>query len=274
MGNATDNRATYLHAEDLGGLMLLNAEFSTQRFSRHVHEGYVFGVIDRGAQKFLREGARHLAPRDSIILVNADQVHDGHCAYGEGWSYRAIYPTEVQLAPLCEDLSGANRGLPWFQQPVVHDPLMAQRLRHFFDVLAHSDNRLARESVCVSALTDMVLRHGKHRTSTRLMGHPVAVQKACDYVRDNLSKNISLSELAQLVNLSPYYLNRLFQRHTGLAPHGYQNVQRVLRAKQLLHTQKALRDIALAVGFADQSHFSRHFKRVMGTSPGRYRRQI
>lgn len=72
--------ATFKIAQELGGLELLDAKYEKQNFSRHSHEGYTIGVIEKGAQQFFRTGGNHIAPQDSIILVNADEVHNGHSA--------------------------------------------------------------------------------------------------------------------------------------------------------------------------------------------------
>ncbi|WP_020408374.1 AraC family ligand binding domain-containing protein [Hahella ganghwensis] len=70
----------------LEGLEFVRAQYHKQNFSRHVHEGYTIGVIDRGAQRFFRTGGNHVAGEDSIILVNADDVHTGQSASTDGWA--------------------------------------------------------------------------------------------------------------------------------------------------------------------------------------------
>ncbi len=66
------------------------------------------GVIERGAQSFYRTaGGNHIAPQDSIILVNADEVHTGHSAVEGGWAYKAMYPLPEQFATVAKEI-GAN----------------------------------------------------------------------------------------------------------------------------------------------------------------------
>jgi AraC family transcriptional regulator len=95
------------------------------------------------------------------------------------------------------------------------------------------------------------------------------VNQAIDYLQAHLEQEISLEALAQAVHLSPSHLRRLFKQTTGVAPHQYLIQLRVQRAKQLLQTRQfSIRDVAAQVGFADQSHLNRHFKRVFGVTPG------
>ena len=82
--------ADFQIAKELGGLELLDASYNKQNFSRHSHEGFTVGVIEQGAQRFFRTGGNHIAPQDSIILVNAEEVHNGHSATDYGWSYKAM----------------------------------------------------------------------------------------------------------------------------------------------------------------------------------------
>ena len=82
-------------------------------------------VIESGAQRFYRSGANHIAPQNSIVLVNADEVHDGHKATENGWSYRAMYPTPTLLADISQEFQGQKKDASWFPQHVVNDAKFA-----------------------------------------------------------------------------------------------------------------------------------------------------
>ncbi len=94
------------------------------------------------------------------------------------------------------------------------------------------------------------------------------ISHAIDYVLANLHENISLDDLSRVANLSPFHLARVFKQHTGLSPHQFVIQQRIESAKQRLRQPNAtIGDVASAVGFADQAHFSRHFKALVGVTP-------
>jgi AraC family transcriptional regulator len=93
------------------------------------------------------------------------------------------------------------------------------------------------------------------------------------YVEDHLDANLTLEELAAVAHRSPYHFARQFRAATGLPPHQFVIARRVERARQLLQEDGdlPLAQVALRAGFSDQSQFSRHFKRLVGVTPGRFR---
>ena len=88
---------------------------------------------------------------------------------------------------------------------------------------------------------------------------------------EDLTAPLSLTELAQTVGLSTFHAARLFTREIGLAPHAWRNRMRLNLALQALRAGVSVTDVAAASGFTDQSHFTRHFKKTFGVSPGRWR---
>jgi AraC family transcriptional regulator len=94
--------------------------------------------------------------------------------------------------------------------------------------------------------------------------------RALEYIQDQLDTDLTVSGIAQAVGLSPDHFTRLFKESTGQSPHRYVVEARVRKAKELLTTGKfTISEAAFHVGFADQSHLTRHFKRVFGLPPKR-----
>lgn len=132
----------------------------------------------------------------------------------------------------------------------------------------------------VESLTQVLIIHLLRHYST--FGQPITfenrtlsdprLQQAIEYIHAHLNRDLSLVEIARVTNISPTYFASLFKRATGIAPHKYVIQQRVKRAKLLLlKTDLAIADIALQVGFSNQSHLTRHFKRLTGMTPKQIR---
>ncbi len=101
-----------------------------------------------------------------------------------------------------------------------------------------------------------------------------AVADALAFIHANYARELSLSDIAESVHVSAFHLARLFKQSLGVSPHQYLIRLRVNNARWLLSAgsgERSLAEVAAAVGFADQSHFTRHFKRMTGMTPGQFR---
>ena len=101
------------------------------------------------------------------------------------------------------------------------------------------------------------------------------LQQVVDYIHAHLDRDLSLKELAAVVQMSAHYFSQLFKQSTGITPHQYVIHCRIERAKELLMQRKlTISDVAKVVGFVDQSHFHRHFKRLVGITPKAFLQQV
>jgi AraC family transcriptional regulator len=112
----------------------------------------------------------------------------------------------------------------------------------------------------LAARPDSVLPHRKLRT-------------VIEYIMENLEGSPTLEQMAAVVHISPYHFARQFKAATGLPPHQYVVARRVERAQHLLRGdgELGLAEVALRVGFSDQSQFTFHFKRIVGVTPRQFR---
>ena len=101
------------------------------------------------------------------------------------------------------------------------------------------------------------------------------VTRAKDYIQQNQTEEISLWQVAQVVNTSPYYFCKLFKRSTGLSFTHYLSRLRIEKAKNLLlNPNLRVSEIAYEIGFQSLTHFNRVFKHIVGYSPTKYRAQL
>ena len=92
----------------------------------------------------------------------------------------------------------------------------------------------------------------------------------CAYLEERYAEAVSLDQLGGIAGLSKYHLLRSFTKQKGISPYRYLETIRIARARKLLEQNVPQIEVALQTGFADQSHFSRFFKRLIGVTPRQY----
>ena len=267
----TGERIRFWESPALAGVELLQARYIKQRFTPHVHEGFVFTVIEHGAQRFRHRGADHLAPVGSMVLINPDEVHTGSSAHEQGWLYRAFYPAPAQVNGVLDELGLAHRGLPSFAASVLQDVELHRAFGQLHRLLDSDASVLQQQTAWRETLLMLFQRHAGVRQAAVAGLEPRAVSLAKELLAARLGEPPSLEELAAAVNLSPFHFARVFRRATGLPPHAWLQQRRLEQARALLRDGCAPLSVALQLGFADQSHLTRQFKQVYGVGPGEYR---
>lgn len=267
-------KAEFTTADAFNGLEVIDASYQKQNFSKHVHESYTIGLIEQGAQKFYRSGGVHIAPQNSIILVNADDVHNGQSASEGGWKYRAMYPTLEQFEMVTDDLYSGKKQAPYFTNAVVEDVKLAQQLKLLFSHIDANSSRLLVETLLYSVLMSMTLNHSRHQSLPRnSSGSKANLILVKEYLDEYPEQDVPLERLAEIAGLSRFHFVRQFKKMFELAPHSYQIQARLKKAKQLLKAGIKPADVASDCGFHDQSHFHRHFKKALGVTPSQYQKQ-
>ncbi|MGH4027924.1 AraC family transcriptional regulator [Actinomycetota bacterium Odt1-20B] len=252
-------------------LDLLTARFDRHRYAPHFHEEFTVGVCVGGSEIIDYRGGRlHLGP-GSIVVLAPGEVHTGGPGPGGGYAYRALYPGSSLLTE-------GTALLPHFRDPVIDDPELAAAIR-----LAHRElsadgaapDALEAESRLPWLLTALARRHGTARPLRETV--PGAARIALE-VRDRLADELlappTLAELAAPLGLSRYQLLRAFRDTVGLPPYAWLAQHRVTRARALLEAGHRPAEAAALVGFADQAHLTRWFRRVVGVTPAAYRTSV
>lgn len=266
--------ATYWQDASLGNLELLKASFVTHAFAPHTHEGFAIGVIETGAETFTYRRRLRVAPANSVVLINPGEMHTGEAlTTDQGWRYRMLYPDAPVLQRAASEVMGHSVGVPFFAEPVVHDAHLARLLLHLHAAIEAGESQLERESRLLWTMAQLVARHADDRPSVRAArADQDMVARARAYLQQHLSENVTLRDLSDVVNVSACHLLRVFRNAAGLPPHAYLTQLRVSRAKVLLREGLPIADVAATLGFTDQSHLNRHFKRIVGVTPGQFMR--
>ena len=260
-------------ADDLGDLELLDARYITYAFAKHTHEGAAVGVIEEGAESFSYQGATHVASAGEIVVFNPNEAHTGQGADEKGWRFRMFYLDAKLMQWAVSEMSDQGREIPFFSTPRLNDPALANMLRGLHSCLGSESSLLERQSRFLCTFAELARRHADARPAPRALTRERAtIRIVRDYLVDHSSQNVSLADLARISKLSSFHLVRVFKAEIGLPPHAFLEQVRVNRARRLMQKGLSLADVAVATGFTDQSHFSRHFKKMTGVTPGQYQK--
>lgn len=240
----------------------------TDDYPRHWHEELQICAVTAGAG-YLRSGGRsYFTPCGTLFFVPPGQVHSNRTIGPSGVSFSSMYFRAAHLRAAAAELAGRPSAVPDFATGVTTD----RRTRGAFLAL-HRALRAGRpaDALVSSFLLALVARHSvAPPAGPSLRVDHSSVRRVRDYLRDNCTRPVSLAELARLVSESPFHLHRAFCRVAGMPPHAYHLQVRIVRARALLLENHRIADVALATGFTDQAHFTRHFKRLMAVTPGEY----
>ncbi len=259
------DQADYKVVPQHPGVELFRAHIVRHAFEPHTHQAFGLGVIEAGVERFRYRGAEHLAPPQSLVLMNPDELHTGRAETVGGWRYRMLYIERETL----ERVTG-ERGW-WFKEAVTQCAQSGPRVATVLRQLWAADEPLAFDGLLHELLGHLRLHAcvpSPAQTNTALRFAPVL-----DFMRAHLHRSLSLAELAAVMDLSPWHFLRCFKAQHHVTPQQMLMALRLFEAKRLLATGLAPAQVAVDVGLADQAHLNRAFTRRYGTTPGRYQMQ-
>ncbi|HXW41139.1 MAG TPA: AraC family transcriptional regulator [Xanthobacteraceae bacterium] len=237
-------------------------------FSRHTHEQFGIGVIDRGAQKSSSGRGMVEAGEGDTITVNPGEVHDGAPLGDAGRAWRMLYFDPPLIAQAAGDLSLGRTAHYEFARPALKDAAVAGCFDRLFWAVtdAASQRNPLRSEELLLTLLPMLLT--PRPTVSRAVAKGVVTAKRL--IDDCPTAPITLADLARVSGLSRFQVLRGLVQATGLTPHAYLVQRRIDLARRMIAAGTALAPTAAASGFADQSHMTRIFVRKYGLSPGAY----
>ncbi|MFF9620570.1 AraC family ligand binding domain-containing protein [Streptomyces griseosporeus] len=252
-------------------LDLLTARFDQHVYAPHAHDEYTVGVCVGGSEVIAYRGGRVHAGPGSIVVLAPGEIHTGGPATTtDGYAYRALYAAPDLLA---DGVLGG--GLPHFRDALIDDPELAAALRRAHTETTACPDPLEAESRLPWLLTALARRHSTARaTRDTVPGADGIARQVRDRLADELTDPPSLSALATELDLSRYQLLRAFRTSMGVPPYAWLAQHRVTRARALLEAGLRPAEVAGLVGFADQAHLTRWFRRVLGVTPAAYRNSV
>lgn len=262
-----NERVRSIHAAGRPGFEFVEARFFGDVFEPHRHDTYAIGLTLGGIQRFRYRGVERRSLPGDILVLHPDEEHDGGAGNEAELHYRMLYVPPALLAPA---LSGRGRALPFVRDPVFHDMALREKILACFAEIEHPEtDGLLLDDLLVDVAEGLSSHAGAILPAAR--SQPLRqVRDACAFMEAHLARNIHSAELEAITGIDRFALSRAFRAVLHSSPHRYFLMRRLDRARLLLGDGTPLAQAAAETGFADQAHFSRHFKKAYGLTPGRW----
>lgn len=253
------------------GVELVSAQYCERRFPEHSHAERVVGAVVGGAETLTVSGRSHLVDAGRVLLLNPDQTHANATVGPDVLHYDVLYLGKEAISPFLaheDDEIG-------FAAPVRDDAALFATVSGAHAILRNTAaGRLEQESALGALVQALIAITPDCQDMARSAGpYPDAIAVAKAYIDRHYADGFGLYDLAALTGLSVFHFTRRFKQTVGLSPLAYRNGRRVAEARVRLLDGVPIAQLALDLGYADQSHLTRQFQRIVGVSPRRYAQQ-
>jgi AraC-like DNA-binding protein len=246
-----------------GVVEVFHAHFTEYAYPMHVHDAWTLLIVDDGAVRYDLDRHEHGTPHDTVSLLPPHVPHNGSPATPHGFRKRVLYLDGTHLP---HTLIGSA-----VDQPDLRDPELRLRVGQLHAALDHPGDELEAESR-LTLIAERLHAHLRPSNTPAPASGPTLARTLRELLDEHITEGITLDEAARLVHAHPAHLVRAFSGTYGIAPHQYLMSRRVDRARRLLLDGRPPGEVATVTGFYDQSHLTRHFRKLVGVTPGRYSR--
>ncbi len=268
---ANPSRTRIWRSEHLQSIELVHGVSKSHSLPRHFHDELELGIRQGDGWQFNYRGAMHSVPPDTLVVTQPGEAHYANSASDRDCTFRGLRVGADLLQQVAIEVAGRKTELPFFPMPLVHDRDLNTQIVQVHQALEQSIFQLEQQTLILDLLAQLILRCAEDPPSLAKLGEErQPVNRVRAYIEHHYNQDISLEQLAQIANLSSFHLNRSFRKIFGLPPHAYQIQVRILQAKWLLRKEWSIPKVAAETGFASQSHFGSHFKRLVCVTPRQY----
>lgn len=248
----SDSDVRFVHGQNVGA----------HTFPCHAHRSFSLGLVEKGERIVQVNGeAFHISAGEGFIL-NPQQSHVCSIVGSENHDYWVISIQPDRMQTFFQEATG-QMGFPHFSQVKLTEPSILAELAAWLNGCVKDEQKFA-------DLLRTLLRLYADALMPITSAYADALALTFQQLETRQNEAVLLHELAETAHISPFYLNRIFREAAGVPPHTYLLQTRIKKSLALLLKTGSIAIAAQRLGFADQSHFTRLFKREVGITPGRF----
>lgn len=245
-------------------------------YAPHSHKEWSIGAILDGQSEFLCADRLHTVERGTLVMMNPDVAHACHPSENSPWAYYMMHLDKVWLAALLHDTNVRN--VAYWQDSQL-DTLVNETFYESFITLCEGLMFTTLESCEKEQLLKTyfvgLFTHLDSTTESVKTHLPMnKLYKVANYLNQHCLEETSIDIISAEFGFSTGYLVRAFKRHFNMTPHAYRLNRRIQLGQQALKEGQAIAEVAQTIGFSDQAHFQRAFKKRVAATPDQYRRSV
>jgi AraC-like DNA-binding protein len=245
-------------------LQLLSGSLSKEPFPTMIIDGFFIGYYVSGAVELLHRGRRLPLVSNQVSFYEPQELIRTSQRSTERGVFHAVLAPREAIRQAVADIGDDERTESFGCRVLGAE--VATPMQRFADAVVQEAASIEQETRWLEVVASLFGGLGDVGLPPRVPTRHV--RRAREYLHAHAGRAVSLEELAHEVQASKFHLVRAFHRTFGLPPHRYHLLLRLGRARDMLAVGATPADVALDLGFADQSHFHRAFKRAFGITPG------
>ncbi|NOH96373.1 AraC family transcriptional regulator [Vibrio sp. 99-70-13A1] len=265
---AKDNSVAFKQSSLLPQIEIRVASDSKACYEAHSHDEFSFGIINSGQAAYTNLGSQHSIGANDVVTINPADVHSCNPEQGH-WSYSMLFVDSLWMGKVQQQiLDSTSHDYFAFENDFERRTDLQRQFQALYRSLICGESALEAEYQLFEFIRKGFTLSTKSKNSKVFTAPHLSRVK--EKLIDNLDSNLSLTDLSQEIGVSQYHLIRTFKQYYGLSPHAYLLDERIKRAKEMLKTGQTIVDTSNQLGFSDQAHFQRNFKKRTAVTPRLY----
>jgi len=244
-------------------------------YSTHSHDTFALGILEQGIIEVqFHNQKKQNATSNKIIVFNPKQVHLTKKVDKNSYGYYTLHINTQWAKNVQEQLFGKKDVFIAVDPNIIDDTKISTALLSFYQSIIEGKDSENYEEILQNLLTSIFNEYCALKELNLSIKEDKLLLQVEQYILDNVDNQITTEDISKEVNYSEAYITRVFKKKFGLSPHAFLINQKINRAKNKLLNSKNqdISQLAVEVGFYDQSHFSNTFKRYFSLTPKQYQK--